>query len=157
MSIIIEQTLPYTNSELELEDPTRWSRLFPLMRPSIKVVETSNSQPIMLDVALAKSRNVLIAAIGSVGNFSSKILSASHVAAFTAEPYGKNTTLAEDIVTVLKKNGFQTRNGVVVVRTSSKQDLRVSPAGDVVEVVVVGELKLDHVLSMLAASKIETK
>lgn len=127
------------------------------MRPSIQAVETPSGQIVVVDTALAKSKNALIAAIGSVGNFSSKILSESHLAAFTSEQYGKNDTSAEGIVKALGGSGFPTGNGVVVVRVSSKQDLRVNLAGDMVEVAVVGELKLDHVLSLLAASNAETR
>jgi len=155
MSIVVEQTLPYTSSQLQLQDPKRWSRLFPLMRPSIKAVEIENGQAIAVDTALAKSKNVLIAAIGSAGNFSSKILSESHVAAFTSEPAGGGTTSAEDIAKVLKDSGFPIDNGVVFIRASSKQELKVGSG--VAEVSVIGELKFDHILSLLASVKPEIK
>jgi hypothetical protein len=155
MSIVVEQTLPYTNSQLQLEDPKRWSRLFPLMRPSIKAVDIEHGQIVFLDTALARSKNVLIAAIGSVGNFSSKILSESHVVAFTSEPFARGTTSAEDIAKVLKESGFPTENGVVVIRGGSKQDLKASSG--LVDVSVIGELKFDHILSLLASANPETK
>jgi dihydroxyacetone kinase len=155
MSIVVEQTLPYTSSELQLEDPARWSRLFPLMRPSIKSVEIGNGQTVVLDTALANNKNVLIAAIGSLGNFSSKILSESHVAAFTSEPLARGTITAEDIVKVLTDSGFPTENGLVVMRGGSEQDLKVGSG--VVEVSVIGELKFDHILSLLASVKPEVK
>jgi dihydroxyacetone kinase len=155
MSIIVEPTLPYTTAELKLEDPKRWSRLFPLMRPSIKSVQTASGETVVVDTALAKSKDVLIAAVGSVGNFSSKILSESHLAAFTTEPHGKPNISAEEIQTVLKDNGFPIQNGIVVVRSSSTQDLRVSRA--IVELSVEGELKLDHILSLLSATNPEIK
>ena len=155
MSIVVEQTLPYTNSELQLENPKRWSRLFPLMRQSVKTVDIRNNQTVVLDTALVKSKSVLVAAIGSVGNFSSRILSESHLAAFTSEPFAGGNTSAEDIAKVLKESGFPTENGVVVVRSGSKQDLKAS-AG-LVEVAVIGELKSDHILSLLASANLETK
>jgi len=155
MSIVVEQTLPYTHSQLQLEDPKRWSRLFPLMRPSIKTAEIGNGQTVVLDTALDMTKNVLIAAIGSVGNFSSKILSESNVAAFTSEPFGQGTTSAEDIAKVLKQSGFPTENGVIVVRGGSRQDLKASSG--LVEVAVIGELKFDHILSLLASANPETK
>lgn len=154
MSLVVEQTLPYTSSQLQLEDPNRWSRLFPLMRPSVKTAGNVNSQ-VVIDTALVKSKNVLVATIGSVGNFSSKILSKSHVAAFTSQPFGRGDTSAEDISRVLNENGFPIENGVVVLRGGSKQDLRVNPR--LVEIAVVGELKFDHILSLLASVKPETK
>ena len=156
MSIIVEQTLPYTASQLHLEDPKRWSRLFPLVRPSIKVVETPSGQAVVVDHALAKTKNPLITAIGSLGNFSSKILSESHLAAFSTED-GKRVISAEDIVKALEANDFPVKNGVLVVRASSKQDLRVNETGDMIDLAVVGELELDHVLSLLGASNTETR
>jgi hypothetical protein len=155
MSIVVEQTLPYTSSELQLEDPKRWSRLFPLMRPSIKVLEIGNRQTVVVDTALANSKNVLSAAIGSVGNFSSKILSESHVAAFTSEPFARGIATAKDISKALKDSGFPTKNGVVVIRASSKQDLKVTCG--LLEVSIIGELKFDHILSLLASVKPEIK
>jgi dihydroxyacetone kinase len=154
MSIIVEQTLPYSTKELKLEDPTRWSRLFPLLRPSIKAIETENGHTVVVDTALSKTKDTLITAVGSVGNFSSKILSESHLAAFTTEQNGKSISAGE-IRKVLKENGFPVQNGVVVVRSSSSQNLEASVG--IVELSVVGELRLDHVLSLLSATKPEIK
>jgi hypothetical protein len=155
MSIIVEQTLPYTTTDLKLEDPKRWSRLFPLMRPSIKTVETANGHSVIVDTALAKSKDVLIAAVGSAGNFSSKILSDSHLAAFTTVQYGKQNISADEIRTVLKDNGFPINNGIIVVRSSSTQDLKASSG--IADLSVEGELKLDHILSLLSATRQEIK
>ncbi|KAH7314174.1 dhal domain-containing protein [Rhexocercosporidium sp. MPI-PUGE-AT-0058] len=154
MSLIVEQTIPYSNSQLQLEDPKRWSRLFPLLRPSIKVVETSGGQTVVIDTALANSKDVLIAAVGSIGNFSSKILSESHLAAFTVAENGKDIS-AQDLVKALKDSGFPVENGVLVVRAGRKQDLK-STSG-VSELTVEGELKLDHALSLLLVAKPEVK
>ncbi|TVY83771.1 Dihydroxyacetone kinase [Lachnellula suecica] len=145
MSIVVEQTLPYTSSQLQFEDPKRWSRLLPLMRPTIKAVEITNGQIVMLDTALAESKNVLIAAIGSVGNISSKILSESNVAVFTTEPLSGKTTRAEDLIEVLKHHNFPIGNGVIVVQGTATQGLGIS------EGLVSVQLKFDHTLSLLAA------
>ena len=155
MAVVVEQTLPYNTSELKLEDPHRWSRLFPLMRPSIKTVETSTGQTVVVDTALEYSKNVLLAAIGNVGNFSSKILSESHLSAFTTEQPGKSTLSAVQIQTILKDNGFPIQNGVVIVRSSSKQILKTSR--NIIELSVEGELQLDHILSLLSAMRPELK
>lgn len=155
MSVVVEQTLPYTAVELKLEDPTRWARLFPLMRPSIKVIATTNEQAVVVDTALAGSKNVLIAAIGSVGNFSSKMLSESHLAAFTTERPGNPTISAEELQTILKNNGFPTQNGVVVLRSSTNPNLRTSRG--IIEFSVEGGVKFDHVLSLLSAMKSDIK
>jgi len=155
MAVVVEQTLPYSTSELRLEDPHRWSRLFPLMRPSIKTLDTSTGHTVVVDTALARSKEVLFAAIGTVGNFSSKILSESHLSAFTTEQPGKSTLSADQIQMILKDNGFPIQNGVVVVRSSSIQNLKTSRG--TVELSVEGELRLDHVLSLLSAMKPEIK
>ncbi|KAH6673700.1 dhal domain-containing protein [Halenospora varia] len=155
MSLVVEQTLPYTSTHLNIDDPSRWSRLFPLMRPSIKSIDIGNWRSIVVDTAHSKSKNVLVAAIVTIGNFSSKILSESHLAAFATEDFGKETISGKKIAEVLKSNGFPTDNGVVVIRAATKQDLKVN--GKVLEIAVVGELKLDHILSLLAGVNEETK
>ena len=125
------------------------------MRPSIKTIDTVSGHTILIDTALAKSKDVLIVAIGSTGNFSSKILSESHVAAFTTEQAGELLMGAEEILEVLKRNEFVTENGVILVRARSEQELRFVPG--LLEFCVVGELQLDHVLSLLLATKPEIK
>ncbi|KAG9231403.1 dhal domain-containing protein [Amylocarpus encephaloides] len=147
MSLVVEQTLPYTPTQLKLDEPTRWSRLFPLIRPSAKAIDLGRDRSLVVDTALAKSKNVLIAAIGSVGNFSSKILGESHLAAIAAEPFGIVSISAKEIAIALKENGLPVENGVLVLRASTKQDIKVE-AG-IMEVSLIGELKLDHILSLL--------
>ncbi|KAK0118241.1 Dihydroxyacetone kinase 2 [Cadophora gregata] len=154
MSLIVEQTIPYSPSQLKLDDPKRWSRLFPLMRPSTKVVETASGQAVVIDTALAKSRDVLIAAVGNLGNLSSKILNESHLAAFTVE-LSEKAVSTQELVKVLKDSGFPVENGVLVIRTGTKQDLK--SASGVAEHIVEGELKFDHALSLLLAAKPEVK
>lgn len=127
----------------------------PLLRPSLKAVETTSGQTIIIDRALASTKNTLIAVVGYVGNLSSKILSGSHLAAFNAEQLGKQSVTVEDVVKVLKDEGFSVESGVVVLNPGLKQNFRPFPGG--VEVAVVGELNFDHVLSLLAAFNAETK
>ncbi|EKD15396.1 uncharacterized protein L3040_001763 [Drepanopeziza brunnea f. sp. 'multigermtubi'] len=155
MSIVVEQTLPYSSAQLQLEDPTRWSRLLPLIRPSVKSIETANGQTVLVDTALASSENVLVAVVGRVGNFSSKILSESHlVAAFTVEQREKGIS-ARDLARALEESGFPTENGVVVLRAGGAQDLTM--AAGVIELTLDGVLKLDHILSLFAAAKPNVK
>ncbi|KUJ16841.1 Dak phosphatase [Mollisia scopiformis] len=158
MSLVVDQTLPYTHQQLQFDDPNRWSRLFPLMRPSVRAIDISNGQTVVIDTSLVKSKDVLIAAIGSLGAFSSKILSESHLATFTSESTGKTITSAEDISKVLKENGFTTENGLVVVRSTSKKlDLEFRAESKVLEVAVIEELELDHILSLLSATQPKVK
>ena len=126
-----------------------------MIRPSIRVIETPSGQPVVVDTAVANTKNTLIAAIGNVGSFSGKILSESQLAAFSTMPFEKQSISAEDISKVLKDSGFPVENGVVVIRAASKQNLRAFPGG--LEVAVEEVLKLDHILSLLAASNAETR
>jgi hypothetical protein len=155
MSLVVEQTLPYSATALQLEDPNRWSRLFPLIRPSVKVVELPSGQTIVVDTSLVSSKDVLIAVVVRVGNFSNKILSHALTAFATAQD--ENSTITtEEIEKLLLENGFRTQNGVVVVRTGSQETTR-QVSDRAIEVTVVGELKLDHILSLLLSSNSETK
>jgi hypothetical protein len=155
MSLVVEPTHAYNSSQLNLEDPKRWSRLFPLIRPSVKAIDLEDGGTIVADTKLIDTKNVLVAVIGTAGNFSSKILSAPHIAAFATEPFGAKSMSAKDVVAALKEQGFHTDNGTVVLRASTKQDLAVSSG--LVEVSVIGELKLDHILYLLGAVEIEVK
>jgi hypothetical protein len=155
MSLVVEQTLPYSAAALQLEDPKRWSRLFPLIRPSVKAVELPSGQTIVVDTSLVSSKDVLIAVVVRVGNFPNQILSHALPAFATAQDESAAIT-TEDIEKVLLENGFRTQNGVVVVRTGSRETTR-QVSDTAIEVTVVGELKLDHILSLLLSSNSETK
>lgn len=174
MSIVVRQTLPYTRSELQLDDPNRWGRLFPVIRPSVKVVKSQHGQEVVIDTALATSQDVLITVIGNTYNFPSKILSESNVAAFTIEETGIQNRPPEEVTgvmssygfdtgqeavemfRVLSSNGFDTSRGVVVVAATSTGRLQVQSPGLLV-VNIVGEVTVDHVLSLLSSSNSETR
>ncbi|KAG0649085.1 Dihydroxyacetone kinase [Hyphodiscus hymeniophilus] len=154
MSLVVSQTLPYTPSELRLSDTKHWNRLLPLIRPSVKEKIAHSGHSILVDTALAKSKGVLISAIGHVDNFPSGLLNDSHIAAFGAESEVAPIP-ASDLVSVLKDSGFPIENGLVVIRPAPRPDLRVSEG--LVEVDVEGDLKVDHILSLLGAAEAETK
>lgn len=155
MALVVEQTLPYSASALHLEDPKRWSRLFPLIRPSVKAVDLPTGQTVVVDTALVKSKDVLIAVIGRLGHLSNRILSDS-LAAFSIAQDEELAAKAEEIEKLLHQSGFNSQGGIVVVRTGSKQGL-MQVSDNAVEVTVPGELKLDHILSLLLSSNKETK
>jgi hypothetical protein len=154
MALVVEQTLPYSVATLHLEDSNRWSRLFPLIRPSVKAIELPGGQTLVVDTALVNSKDVLIAVVGRIGSLSNRILSDS-LAAF-AIASDESTVTAGEIEKLLHESGFPTENGVVVVRTGSEQNLR-QASDKAVEVTVAGELKLDHVLSLLLSLNSGTK
>lgn len=129
------------------------------MRPSIEVISTPSGHPILIDTALASSKNVLIAVIGRPGTLSSTILSDSHIAAFSIESFGlqhakADTVLASDVVRVLTEGGFSTASGVVVVRAARSTEVREFEGG--LEIDLDNKTKLDHVLSLLGAVSLET-
>lgn len=156
MSIVVEQTLPYTNSILELHNEKRWSQLFPLIRPSLSEVKLASGHSALLDSNLARSKNVLIAAIGITRHFPGTILSEPQLSLFAAGEIGQKSISAENIAKSLRENQHPVDHGLVIVRRSPKQDLNVISKG-VVEVLVRGELEFDHVLSLLFSLKTEIK
>lgn len=148
MSVIVEQTIPWSPSELDLSNPKRWTTLFPLLRPSVVPVSTSKGQTILLDRALKSSPYIQIVAIGRSGNFSSKFLSDRHIAAIVTETSGAGILTAQDLKHTLEQNGTQVGQGLVVLRAG--KEIKVSgPDDGVVEVETEGELVFDHLLSLL--------
>lgn len=158
MSIVVDHTLPFTSSDLQLDDATRWTKLLPLMRPSLSV-STQRSESILIDSSLRTSPYVQIAAIGSIGYFSSKILTSNCIAAISTDKFGSQNSSAADVLEALKAEEFECRNGLVVVRAGSRQDLKVDEGLGVavVEIEVVSELKVDHILSLLLSCNEETR
>lgn len=155
MALVVEQTLPYSASALHLEDPNRWSRLFPLIRPSVKALELKSGQTVVIDTALVHSKDVLIAVVGRIGHLSNRILSDA-LAAFAVAQDDHAAAKAEEIENLLRESGFKDGSGLVVVRTGSDQGLK-HVSDKAVEITVSGELRLDHVLSLLVSSNAETK
>ncbi|GME38634.1 RecF/RecN/SMC domain-containing protein [Neofusicoccum parvum] len=148
MSVVVEQTIPWSPSTLDLSNPKRWTTLFPLLRPSVFPVSTSKGQTVLLNRALSSSPHIQIAAIGRSGNFSSKFLSDTHIAAIVTETSGAGILTAQDVRHTLEQNGIKVAQGLVVLRAGKER--RVSgPENGVVEVDTEGELEFDHLLSLL--------
>ncbi len=156
MSIVVEQTVPFSREQLDLDNPERWSKLFPLIRPSVTRTRAAKGQAVIVDRSLDGSQNVQIAAVGSTGNFSSKVLLERNIAAFTTEQHGTGQIGAKDIAEALRANDVGCPCGLVIVKASNKRYLEVVGNG-LVEVDVDGELELDHVLSLLSVADIKTR
>ncbi|KAL0261980.1 hypothetical protein SLS55_003415 [Diplodia seriata] len=148
MSVVVEQTIPWSPETLDLTNPKRWTTLFPLLRPSVVPVTTSKGQTILLNRALRNSPYIQIAAIGRSGNFSSKFLSDSHITAIVTETSGAGILTAQDVRYTLEQNGIKVGQGLVVLRAGRERRVA-GPDNDVVEVVTDGELEFDHLLSLL--------
>lgn len=156
MAVVVAQTAPFSDSQLELDNPERWHKLLPLIRPSVKSVKSTREQSVLVDTSSANNENVRIAAIGSLGNFSSKLLSEKGVSAIIIEKTGNVGLGAGEIGQVLTANGVTLPNGLVVLRVTGGRKMDMHGA-DTVEVGLREELELDHVLSLLRAMNKELK
>lgn len=149
MAVVVEQTIPFSASSLDLQNSSRWNNLFPLIRPSVKAVRSAKGQEILIDEALAKSKYVHIAAVGSLGNFSSKLLDDRNVTAIVTEQAGAKSLTAQEIRHAMHSAGAGKEQGVVIVRAGKKRRVELH-GSDIVEVESGGELELDHILHLLA-------
>ena len=151
MAVVVEQTIPFDSSSLDLENSSRWNNLLPLVRPTVKVVQTPKGQTILVDEAFAKSKYIRIAAVGSSGNFSSKLLDERNVTAIVTERAGGGLLTAQDVQHAIYTSGIQQDQGVVVVRCGNQSRVQVH-GSDIVEVETEGELQQDHSLHLLGNS-----
>ena len=148
MAVVVEQTIPFSSSSLDIENPSRWNTLFPLIRPSIKAVRTPKGQSILIDAALAKSKYLRIAAVGSLGNFSSKLLDNRNVTAIVTERSGAGILTAQDIQHAIHSAGIGQDQGLVMVRLGKERRVEVH-GSDILEIETEGELQHDHILHLL--------
>lgn len=148
MAVVVEQTTPFPASSLDLQNAHRWNDLYPLIRPTVKQVQTAKGQHILVDQALAKGKYVNIAVVGSLGNFSSKLLDEKNVTAIVTEKTGAGVLTIQDITHALHTVGAAEERGLVVVRVGKSRNVQVR-GSDVVEVEAVGELETDHLLHLL--------
>ncbi|KAK5111308.1 hypothetical protein LTR85_012203 [Meristemomyces frigidus] len=148
MAIVVEQTLPFSSSSLDLHNPQRWNNLLPLIRPSVQTFRTTKGQNILVDRALAKSKYVHVAAIGSLGNFSSKLLDDRNVTAVVTEQSGAGLLTVQDIQYAMQSAGATQDQGVVLVKAGKKRHVEVH-GPDLVEVQSQGELEQNHILHLL--------
>ena len=148
MAVVVEQTIPFSTSSLDLENPSRWNSLFPLIRPSVKAVRTPKGQHILVDEALSKSKYLRVAAVGSSGNFSSKLLDERSVTAVVTEKAGAGILTTQDIQHAIHSAGISQDQGLVVVRVGKER--RVEAQGsNVLDIETESELQQDHVLHLL--------
>lgn len=151
MAIVVEQTIPFPSSSLDLQNEQRWNTLFPLIRPTVQPVRTAKGQNILVDQAPAQSKFVHVAAIGSLGNFSSKLLDDRNVTAIVTEQSGAGLLTAQDIQHAMQSSGAAKDQGLVIARAGKER--RVELHGhDIVEVELQGELELDHILHLLGSA-----
>ncbi|KAL1582434.1 hypothetical protein WHR41_08865 [Cladosporium halotolerans] len=148
MAVVVEQTIPFPPEALDLQNAQRWNDLYPLIRPSVKQVQTAKGQHILVDEALVKSKYVNIAAIGNLSNFSSKLLDDKSVTAIVTEKAGAGVFTTQDITHALASVGALEKQGLVVVRSGKNRNVQVH-GSDVIEVEAAGELESDHLIHLL--------
>lgn len=121
MAVTVEQTIPFDTGALDLANPRRWTKLLPLIRPSVKLArQTSTGHSILVDEARLSSPYVRVAAIGNLGNFSSKLLSDGHITAIATETKGEAPLRAEIVAEAIGETG----PGVVIVRAGKKREVQ---------------------------------
>ncbi|KAH9812173.1 Dihydroxyacetone kinase [Teratosphaeria destructans] len=148
MAIVVEQTIPFAASSLDLDNASRWNTLFPLVRPSVQPVRTPKGQTILVDTAHARKKFVHIAAIGTEGNFSSKLLDERNVTAIVTERKGAGLLTAQDIQHALQSADISIDHGLIVLRASDRRELH-QHSIELLEVELMGELELDHLICLL--------
>ncbi|KAF7198533.1 Dihydroxyacetone kinase [Pseudocercospora fuligena] len=151
MAVVVEQTIPFDSKVLDIETPSRWNTLFPLIRPSVKATQTAKGQTILVDTSKASSKSVHIVAIGNLGNFSSKLLDEKHITAIVTEQTGAGVLHATDLPCALEGAGIKENHGVVVVRSGKKRSIDTHNP-DLIEAMTEGELEQDHLLQLLGTA-----
>lgn len=151
MAVVVEQTLPFSSKSLDLENASRWTSLFPLIRPSVKEITTTKGQKILVDTALASSKFVHIIAFANPGSLSSKILDEKHITAIVTETSGAGILTAPDLPHALQSAGIEVTQGVVAVRADKKREI-INHAPGVIEVITEGDLECDHLLHVLGSA-----
>ena len=124
MAVVVEQTIPFSSPSLDLQNTNRWNGLLPLVRRSMKQVQTSKGQQILINQSIIDSKFCSTVAITTLGNFSSKLLDGSKVAAIVTEEPGKEALTARDIKHALQEFGATEHQALVVVRSGKNRNLK---------------------------------
>lgn len=156
MAVVVEQTIPFANEQLDAESPTRWKTLYPLIRTSINAVETTTGQTVLVDQSLANDKYVRVAVVGRAGNFSSKLLSDTHITAIVTEAGSNPTLSSKEIAKAINEAGHQQHAGIVVLRSGKQRSMNKN-GEDLLEVVVKGDLEVDHLIHLLGAATDSTR
>jgi len=150
MAVVVEQTIPFSDQSLDLQNTNRWNELLPLIRRDMKQVKTSKGQQILVNQRIIDSRFCNTVAVTTPGNFSSKLLDGSNVAAIVTEEPGAESLTARDIKEALQAVGATERQALVIVRCGRSRDSKIYMPDSSLDVQVNGELEYDHLLFLLA-------
>lgn len=151
MAVVVEQTIPFSSSALDLNNSTRWNTLFPLIRPSLKAVRSPKGNTLLVDTSLADKEQLRVAIVGRAGQISSKFLESKHVDVLVLEQSGEKTSVSE-ILSALRSGGSSPGPGLIIVR-SGRGRKKVKVEGKaVVEIEVNGDLEVDHLIHILGTA-----
>lgn len=150
MAVVVEQTIPFPTPSLDLLNTNRWNGLLPLVRRGIKHVQTSKGHQLLVNQSIIDSKFCNTVAITTLGNFSTKLLDGSKVAAIVTEEPGKEGLTSRDIKHALQEFGATEHQALVVVRSGKSRNLKACVEDKSIDVEVNGELEYDHLLFLLA-------
>jgi hypothetical protein len=157
MPLVTGQTVPFDNSALELEDTSRWSRLFPRIRPSVVSVSLPNGDTILIDTSFATISQVKVVASGTVDILSSSFLSRRDACAFVLQSAGsRNVPSSEDIAKALINQGFDLQRGLVTLSTGTENSIKQEAPQPYYLVEMVGEFLMAHILALLGSTAPQT-
>ncbi|KAL1296848.1 hypothetical protein AAFC00_004471 [Neodothiora populina] len=155
MAIVVEQTIPFEPSDLDITNPTRWSDLLPLLRPSLRPVASKDQTATILvdqSFAAASDHDVRVATVVRPGNFPSGLLERTrHACAFAV-----GQVSADDVVSAMKEIGMGFGQGLVVVRRGVQRKVEIE-SHDVLKVEVDDDLLFDHVMQVLGSATESTR
>ena len=143
MPVVVEQTIPFTPQSLDLENPRRWNKLIPLIRPSVKRQPLGHGQTLLIDTAQCDQKRVHVVVVDASGTFSSKFLSIPGVTAIVLEETSSKRVIAGDIA-----KAFKSDVALLTLRSAKRRAVELK-ADDLIEAEVDGDLELDHVLHLL--------
>lgn len=148
MSVVVEPTIPYSPSVLDLENPRRWNTLLPLIRPTVVPAQTVQGHKLLVDSSHASSQSVSIAVIAKPGNLSSKLLDDKYVTAIITKQQGAGLIAAKQIAGAIQQAGVRSSPGMVLLQSGGQDRVDLHDE-DILEVETKGELELDHLLHLL--------
>ncbi|KAG9562311.1 Dak phosphatase, partial [Aureobasidium melanogenum] len=123
MAVVVEQTIPFAEEQLDVENTARWNTLYPLIRPSIKAIKTTGGQTVLVDQTLANDRFVRIAVVGRAGNFSSKLLSDKHITAVVTGSESGSEPSSKELAHAINEAGHRQHAGIVILRSGKQKKL----------------------------------
>jgi hypothetical protein len=156
MAVVVEQTIPFAKEQLDAKNTSRWNTLYPLIRPSIKAIETTSGQTVLVDQTLANDKYVRVVVVGKAGNFSSKLLSDKHITAVAVRSDSESVVSSKELAGAIDEAGHQQQAGIVILR-SGKQKKLTKVADEVVEVELKNDLESDHLIHVLGAATETTR